>query len=63
VRLSGGRLAVGEYRSIVTSQDVGDDGLGRLIVDLLLGGVRLEDLVEQIYLALEKEGIMFFFSM
>jgi len=61
VRLSGGRLTVCEYRSIVTGQDVGDDGLGRLIVDLLLGGVRLEDLVEQIYLALGKEGIMFFF--
>lgn len=30
------RLTVGEYRAVVAGQDVGDNRLGRLIVDLFL---------------------------
>lgn len=55
VRLAGGCLTIGEYRSIVTGQHIRDNGLGRLIVDLLLRCIRLEDFVEQIDLALKQQ--------
>lgn len=48
VRLAGGCLTIGKYRSIVASEDIRDNRFGRLIVHLLLRCVRLEDFVKQI---------------
>lgn len=53
VRFTGRRLSVGEYRAVVTGQDVRYDALRRLIVDLFLGRVRFEDFVEQVYFTLK----------
>ena len=52
-----GGLTVGEDGSIVAAQNVLHDRLGRRTVNLLLGHVRLQNLVEHIKLALKKTWI------
>ena len=50
-----GGLTVGEDGSIVAAQNVLHDRLGRRTVNLLLGHVRLQNLVEHIKLALKNK--------
>ena len=53
--LAGRGLSIGKDGPVVAGQDVGYDRLGGLIEDLLLGRIRLEDLVEEVDLALQYE--------
>ena len=55
VGLSRRGLAVGEDGPVVTAQDILDDWGSARQVNLLLGHVRLQDLVEHVKLALQKE--------
>lgn len=55
VRLARRRLAVGEDGAVVAAEHILDDRLRRLIVHLLLAGVRLEYFVEGESFALSEE--------